>query len=209
MKEKQDEFDALRSELVANEAETSAQKRLIGLQEQTHKTETDRRVAEAHLNEVQSERYQKSQDEIADAKAQLALATEQAQTAQNLLNTRKEIRKVKAERRVLQEQLSSTPGQVNDDDMETLVAFEDRVLRTQQEMAKEEKERDEFINALYQTAQQDSELVDKLNAWGSDNIEEYQPYENMEALMAARGDLISNFGYEKLKEFRDWYNGAE
>jgi hypothetical protein len=199
IKEKQGEFDALRSELVANEAETSAKKRIWDMKERTHKAENEARVVQAQLNELETERYKQSQQDIANAESQLAIKTEKAQQMNDLLVQRKALRKVEADRQAGMEILAATPGEVSNSSIETLVAVQDQVLQSEKEAAAIQKERMPNIREFLEDLEQNPELLDRFNdflAWRM-----ITPYSNLDAVKKDIPFMLSDTGYQVLGDF--------
>ena len=197
IKEKQGEFDALRSELVANEAETSAKKRIWDMKERTHKAENEKRVAQAHLNELETERYIQSQQDIANAESQLAIETEKAKQMNDLLVQRKALRKVEADRQAGMEILAATPGEVSNTSIETLVAIQDQVLQSEKEAAAIEKERVPFIKGFIEAL--NPELLGKFNDYLTSH--RFNPYSNPDDVKEDIPFLLSDTGYQVLNDF--------
>ena len=207
IKEQQGDFDTLTDELVANEAETSTRKRLLGLKEQTYKAENEARAAKAHLSQLETENYLRTQQEIADAKSKLDQETEKAKQMENLVNERKAFRKVQAQRRALSQQLDSKPGQVSDESLETLAAVQHRVLEAEKEAEMEEQERGKEVNAFFREAEKKSDMLDAFNDYGTGTSSSFKPYDSLDALKADRSALLTDDGWEFLNDFKSEWTG--
>ena len=199
IKEKQGEIDALRSELVANEAETSANKRILDMKERTHKAENEKRVAQAHLNELETARYIQSQQDIANAESQLAIETEKVKQMNDLLAQRKALRKVEADRQAGMEILAATPGEVSNTSIETLVAIQDQVLQSEKEAAAIEKERRGDIKGFLESLEQNPESLGRFNDYLTSH--RFNPYSTLDDVKEDIPFLLSDTGYQVLDDF--------
>ena len=201
MKEKQGEFDALTSELVANEAQTSAQKRLIGLQEQTFKAEHDARTAKAHLNEVQSETYQKSEQDIADAQAKLETTRAEVKRMETFLNQQRQLQTAVAEKKV-REQMAQVHGDSPGfDAWETAVAAQKELTKTMKEQA----DREALVDGVIKEMRSDSSILEALNAYGEETVNGFHPYDDVEDVANARNYFIGNDGWGFISNFKTKY----